>query len=151
MIFKIHNRFKNIFLIRCCAWFLKQGSSLLPSLSLPSPCQFSIKDSCIFEDQCTTKTSTQILSKTQRSEIDALQMVFFLYGFYDDLCYRTVPAAQKEVLPNGSPGISKGHCRHSEFSQWQFCEVSESFPSSQFMGKGLDAGSMPQFTGYVDG
>lgn len=68
---------------------------------------------------------------------------FFLYGFYDGLCYRTVPAALKEVLPKGSPGISKGHCRHSEFSWWRFCEVSERFPSSQFMGKGLDAGSMP--------
>ena len=68
---------------------------------------------------------------------------FFLYRFYAGLCYRTFPAALKEVLPKRSSGISKGLCRHSEFSLWQFCEVSESFHSSQFMDKGLDAGSMP--------
>lgn len=59
--------------MRFCAWFLKQGPSLLASPPLP----FSIKESCIFEDQCSTKNVYSDFVKTQRSKIDALWMVFF--------------------------------------------------------------------------
>lgn len=39
---------------------------------------FIIKESCIFEDRCTVKTSTQILLKTQNSESNELQCIFYI-------------------------------------------------------------------------
>lgn len=76
---------------------------------------FIIKESCIFEDRCTVKTSTQILLKTQNSESNELQTVYFLYHSYNGSCFKTFLAAWKETLQEGHLAFPKGFAENLSF------------------------------------
>lgn len=76
---------------------------------------FIIKESCIFEDRCTVKTSTQILLKTQNSESNELQTVYFLYHSYNGIYFRTFLAAWKEIVLEGHLAFSKSFAENLSF------------------------------------
>lgn len=76
---------------------------------------FIIKESCIFEDRCTVETSNQILLKTQNSESNELQTVYFLYHSFNGICFRTFLAAWNETLPEGHLVFPKGFAENLSF------------------------------------